>query len=399
MPNRQPRRVRHRSSGQSGRTLRVEPLEERCLLHGFQGGSVVLNGGVLEITGDKHGNVIDVSLNGSNRIIVQLDGETDPTNPNGYDPSQVQSLQLRGMGGHDQISINSDLNLPSNVTGDAGNDTITGGSGSDSIDGGAGRDSVSGGGGDDSLLGGASNDILMGGDGFDILNGGKGNDSLNGDGDDDILQTGSGRDTLTGGSGDDLFGPTNKGSQRTDFTFGADIDTGSPVTVGNFTDLLLGTRTDLLPGAPDVTDSHHDNSLTDSFYPLNGYTNPPSYGLHRYAISSAGHARGAPVQPTGVHDEELPDVDVVHNLEHGHVWITYDPGQVSAADVDKLRALVETFGGRGQGIILSPRSANEDAIAAVSWAHLQTFNSLDLIALSNFIIANRGHAPEGFITP
>jgi hypothetical protein len=377
----------------------VESLETRCLLHGFDSATVVLNAGVLEITGDKHGNVIDVSEGASNRIFVQIDGEADPSNPNGYDPAQVQSLHIRGMGGHDQININSNLSLPSNVTGDKGNDTITGGSGPDKIDGGAGRDSITGGDGDDSLLGAASNDILLGDNGLDILNGGKGNDSLDGGGDDDVLQTGSGRDTVKGGSGDDLFGAANRGSQRVDFTVGEDVDAGSPVTVGSFTDLILGTRTDQLPGAPDVTDSHHDNSLTDSFYPLNGYTNPPTYGPHRFSIPSAGHSKGAPVQPTGTHDDELPDVDVVHNLEHGHVWIAYDPAQVSAADVDKLRAIVETFGGRGQGIVLAPRTANDDPIALVSWAHHQTLTSFDLVAISNFIITNRGHAPEGFITP
>jgi hypothetical protein len=369
------------------------------LLHGFGAASVVLNAGVLEITGDKHANVIDVSEGAANRIIVVIDGEADPSNPNGYDPAQVQSLRIRGLGGHDQISIDTNLNLPSSVTGDTGNDTITGGSGNDSIDGGAGRDSIIGRDGDDSLTGGASNDVLSGGNGIDILNGGKGSDSLDGGGDDDLLQTGSGRDTVTGGTGDDIFGPANKGSLRSDFTPGQDIDAGAPVTLGNFTDAIDGTRTDQLPGAPDVTDSHHDNSLVDSFYPLNGYTNPPSYGPHRSFIPSAGHPFGAPVQPTGIHDDELGDVDVVHNLEHGHVWVTYDPAEVSAGDIEKLRALVETFGGRGQGIILSPRLANDDAIALVSWARMETLNNLDLVAISNFIITNRGHAPEGFITP
>jgi hypothetical protein len=369
------------------------------LLHGFDSATVALSGGVLEITGDKHANVIDVSEGAANRIIVQIDGVVDPSNPNGYDPAQVQSLQIRGMGGHDQITIDTDLDLPSSVTGDAGNDTINGGSGPDSIDGGSGRDSITGRDGDDLLTGGTSNDFLSGGNGTDILNGGKGNDSLDGGGDDDLLQTGSGKDTVTGGSGDDLFGPANKGSQRTDFAIGQDLDAGAPVTIGNFTDAIEGTRTDQLPDAPDVTDSHHDNSLTDSFYPLNGYTNPPSYGPHRSFIPSAGHPFGAPVQPTGVHDDELGDVDVVHNLEHGHVWIAYDPAQVTAADVEKLRAIVETFGGRGQGIILSPRLANDDPIALVSWARLDTLNSHDVVAVSNFIIANRGHAPEGFLTP
>jgi hypothetical protein len=141
-------------------------------------------------------------------------------------------------------------------------------------------------------------------------------------------------------------------------------------------------------------DAHHATGPID----YSAYSNPPSYGPHHSRIG-LGNDPGAPIQPTGVYTTELDDADVVHNLEHGHVWLTYDPEQVSEDDVDKLRALVETFGGRGQGIILSPRSANDDPIAVVSWAHLQTFNSLDLVSISNFIITNRGHAPEGFLTP
>ena len=57
------------------------------------------------------------------------------------------------------------------------------------------------------------------------------------------------------------------------------------------------------------------------------------------------------------------------------------------------------FGGSRQGIILTPRAANDEAIALVSWAHLQTLDNFDAAAIGNFIIANRGHAPEGLITP
>jgi hypothetical protein len=187
----------------------------------------------------------------------------------------------------------------------------------------------------------------------------------------------------------------------------APIQPFAPVTTGEFTDAnLLGTRTDLVTGAPDVTDAHHDNTLTDSFYVQNGYSNPPTYGPHHFHAANdptVGHTNPAPVVPTGVMTTELPDVDLVHNLEHGHVWISYNPTLLSASDLAALQQLIRdgvgNADGSGAGIILTPRSANTTAIVMASWAHLQTLNSFDATAVRNFIETNRGHAPEGFITP
>lgn len=179
------------------------------------------------------------------------------------------------------------------------------------------------------------------------------------------------------------------------------------VTTGSFTDPnLLGTRTDLLAGAPDVTDAHHDNTLVDSFYVQNNYSNPPSYGPHHFHAANdptVGHTNPAPVVATGVRTHPLPDVDLVHNLEHGHVWISYNSTLLSASDLAALQQLIRdgvgNADGSGAGIILTPRSANTTAIVMASWAHLQTLNAYDATAVRNFIETNRGHGPEGFITP
>jgi hypothetical protein len=87
------------------------------------------------------------------------------------------------------------------------------------------------------------------------------------------------------------------------------------------------------------------------------------------------------------------------HLEHGHVWIAYDPALLSAGEIARLQAVVTAFGGSRNGILLTPRTANDDAIALVSWAHLLTASSFDLNDVAQFIVTNRGHAPEGFITP
>jgi hypothetical protein len=115
------------------------------------------------------------------------------------------------------------------------------------------------------------------------------------------------------------------------------------------------------------------------------------------------HTNPAPIIPTGVQTTALPDVDLIHNLEHGHVWISYHPTLLSAADLAALQQLIRdgagSAAGSGVGVILTPRSANTTAIAMASWAHLQTLNAYDATAVRTFIETNRGHAPEGFITP
>jgi hypothetical protein len=478
----------------------LEALETRCLL------ASSLNAGLLDIAGDNQANVIDVTLNtGTNRIEVLIDGlNTDPANPTGYDPNDVQTIRIRGLRGNDTISVDNALTLPATITGEQGNDLISGGGGDEFIDGGQGNDSVSGGdgadtivggagadslegaNGADSILGGAGNDILVGGDnedtihggagndsiaggdgadsiigfagrdslfgeaGDDTIDGGAGNDSIDGGADDDIifggagldtisgadgddlllggngndqltgglgsdilageggndsldggddedaLQSGKGRDTLTGGAGIDLFGPTVRGGVRADFLVGTELDAAASVTPGLFTDSgLLGTRTDLLPGAPDVNDrSHQDGDIDYSLF-----SNPPTYGPHHgFDPNGTDSNPGVTPRRTGFYTSEQPDEDLVHNLEHGHVWISFDPVLLNAADQARLKALFDVFGG-GRGIIVTPRPDNDDAIALVSWAHLQTLAGFDLASIREFIFTNRGHAPEGFITP
>ena len=101
-------------------------------------------------------------------------------------------------------------------------------------------------------------------------------------------------------------------------------------------------------------------------------------------------------RPTGVYETEQPDEDLVHNLEHGHVWISYNPNLLSSADQSALEQLVDD-GGTDTGVILTPRSQNTTVIALASWAHLQTLDSFDATPIRDFIETNRGHTPEGFI--
>ncbi len=150
---------------------------------------------------------------------------------------------------------------------------------------------------------------------------------------------------------------------------------------------LLGIRADQVAGAPAITSTHRTGDIDYS-----AYTNPPTYGDH-----------GSPPVQTGIFTTEQAEENLLHNLEHGHVWISYDPNLISADDLAALTALVQNgspnANGGGVGVILTPRQDNDNMIALVSWARLLTLDSYDATTIRDFVETNRGHSPEGFIAP
>lgn len=85
-------------------------------------------------------------------------------------------------------------------------------------------------------------------------------------------------------------------------------------------------------------------------------SNPPSSGPH-YGQTTR----------SGFRDELISDQNIIHNLEHGDVWITYHP-RVS----DMVKESLKQFA--GAKVIITPREANDTDIAIVAWGRLDTFN-------------------------
>lgn len=115
------------------------------------------------------------------------------------------------------------------------------------------------------------------------------------------------------------------------------------------------------PVMEDMSEEHSIQSfdhVSDGRTVDNYSTNPPTSGPH-YA---------SPAE-TGFYTEPVPDERVVHNLEHGHVWVAYHP-RISQEAQDMLR---EEFGGNTYAII-TPRETNPTDIAVVSWGRMDTFN-------------------------
>jgi hypothetical protein len=86
------------------------------------------------------------------------------------------------------------------------------------------------------------------------------------------------------------------------------------------------------------------------------------------------------VYPVAMRDENM-----VHPLEHGAVWITYNPSKVSASDVDILKGLVQ-----GQDFMLmSPYPTLDQPISLQSWAHQLKVTSASDPRIKQFITALR----------
>lgn len=74
----------------------------------------------------------------------------------------------------------------------------------------------------------------------------------------------------------------------------------------------------------------------------------------------------------GIYDTEKPDEALVHSLEHGRIWISYQPSIPQPA-IDQLKRLAS----REKRVILTPRARNEAAVALAAWQRLDTFSVLD----------------------
>lgn len=114
-------------------------------------------------------------------------------------------------------------------------------------------------------------------------------------------------------------------------------------------------------------------------------SNPPTSGPH--------YANPANVR---FYSQELPDEQLVHNLEHGHVWISYKP-DLSPEVIKVLRGFA------GGNTIITPRSANDFDVALAAWGRLDKFNLVDNIVdkqrIRDFILRYQNRGPENINRP
>ncbi len=94
----------------------------------------------------------------------------------------------------------------------------------------------------------------------------------------------------------------------------------------------------------------------------------------------------------GFYESPVPNENAVHSLEHGVVWITFQPG-LPESDINSLRPL-----GNEAEIIVSPYPGLDSPVVASAWGWQQRFDSADDPELLEFISALRDAptSPEPF---
>lgn len=107
-------------------------------------------------------------------------------------------------------------------------------------------------------------------------------------------------------------------------------------------------------------------------------TNPPTSGSHH----------GQPAE-WGVYDKELPDEKLVHNLEHGGIWISYK--DLNEEELKTLKKIAKNY---PRSVIMTPRAKNDTRIALASWGRLLKLDTVDSEQIRSFIKNNRNHSPE-----
>jgi hypothetical protein len=117
---------------------------------------------------------------------------------------------------------------------------------------------------------------------------------------------------------------------------------------------------------PDIEFGHVETSVD---YEEKYGTNPPAGGVHNPAWLNCG-----------IYTEPQQNENAVHALEHGAVWVTYNPDDLNEADVDALRSKLPS-----SYIVLSPYPGLDAPIAASAWGAQVKLDDVEDERLTDFI--------------
>jgi hypothetical protein len=138
-----------------------------------------------------------------------------------------------------------------------------------------------------------------------------------------------------------------------------------------------------MPETPDIAglvvlpeDPSHDHVEGDLEYE----TAPPLGGPHNPQWLACD-----------VYDEPVPDEFAVHSLEHGAVWLAYDP-DLPAGDVEQLAALAARD---EQYVLVTPYDGLDSRVVAVAWGRSLEASSADDPRLAEFVDAFAGAGQGG----
>ena len=137
-------------------------------------------------------------------------------------------------------------------------------------------------------------------------------------------------------------------------------------------------RQDIGQSVPSLGRDHI--ALGDAHIPYN--SDPPTSGPHADPVEN------------GFYDTPIPDENIIHNLEHGFVVISYDCNQLEDCDSVKanLRNVLNQYD--SHQLIAVARENRDAPIALTAWQRIDLLDSYDEERITAFIEAWRARAPE-----
>jgi len=137
---------------------------------------------------------------------------------------------------------------------------------------------------------------------------------------------------------------------------------------------------DFSRAVPVLSDRNHIPVGTEPAVAYN--SNPPTSGQHY----------DTPARP-GFRESIIADGNLIHSLEHGLVWVSYNPR--IGKESDKLKKITTPL------TVVTSRIANDTDIAIASWGRLDTFNledgtidADDFQRISDFVKRYSNKGPE-----
>lgn len=120
------------------------------------------------------------------------------------------------------------------------------------------------------------------------------------------------------------------------------------------------------------------NHVTEGTKVTNYNSNPPTSGNHWERQAD-----------WGFYKVTLPDELLVHNLEHGGIWISYK--DIDLQTKSKLENIARIY---PQAVIVTSRPQNDKKIVLASWGRLDKLDLLDEERIERFIKININNSPE-----
>lgn len=110
--------------------------------------------------------------------------------------------------------------------------------------------------------------------------------------------------------------------------------------------------------------------------------------------TSGDHSEPVPWQ---AYDQQVPDINIIHNLEHGGIFISYRP-DLPPEQVAQIKALfTKPFSNpkfQPAEAVIAPRAANSAPIIMSSWRRNMKLETFDEAKMMEYYLRNVGKSPE-----